>query len=328
MRPPNAICMWEYGSPDVLIYRPVPLLPLCAGEVRIQTIAATVNHTDLKIRAGIWPVKKSNPFPYTPGVEVVGRITEIGPAVSDWVVGQTVITMMQGLGGVRAQRPGGYAEFVTVDAAVLALVPPSVNPLAMAALGLVAVTALEGLRRLGPLEGRRVLVTGAAGGVGSAAIAIARVLGASVVGIVSRSEQAQYVRELGAEEVIVIAKGRVPELPPASVDAVLDCVGGAVFGACILALRDKGTLALVGAVGGADVAFDAWQLIRPVTLTGYSTETLDGPALRIAVASLSGWLENGAIACPQYKKVALEHAAQAHQILDQSGVSDRVLLIP
>jgi NADPH:quinone reductase len=324
----KAVHMQAYGPPDVLIYGPAALPQLASLEVRVQTIAAAVNHTDLKIRAGAWPVRKTSPFPYVPGVEVVGTIIEKGTAVKDWFVGQTVITMMQGLGGVRAERPGAYAEFVTVDASAIALVPRTVDPLAIAALGLVGVTALGGLRRAGSLQGKRVLVTGAAGGVGSAAIAIARAMGASVAGIVARAEQAEHVGKLGADDVIVVEWGQLPKLAPESVDAVLDSVGGQLFGPCVSALREQGSLVLVGAVAGADVCFDAWQLIRPVSLTGYSTEELDGPGLRAAVESLSVWLETGAIRTPEYKTIALEHAAQAHQLLERGGISGRVLLIP
>ena len=247
--------------------------------------------------------------------------------MTDWAIGQTVITMMQGLGGVRAERRGAYAEVVTVDAQALALVPPAVDPLAMAALGLVGVTAIGGLGRLGSLEGKKVLVTGAAGGVGSAAIAIARAMGASVVGLVARAGQAEHVKALGAEEVIVVERGQPPALAANSVDAVLDSVGGLLFGPCISALREQGSLVLVGAVAGGDVSFDAWQLIRPVTLTGYSTESLDGPGLRASVEMLSAWLAAGVIRAPGYTAFALERAADAHALLERGGVTGRVLLV-
>ena len=317
-----------YGPPSVLVSADMATSALAPGEVRIQTIAAAVNHTDLKIRAGIWPIRKAHPFPYVPGVEVVGRISEIGSSVSNWSVGQTVITLMQGLGGVSARRPGSYADFVTVDADALALVPDTVDPLAIASLGLGAVTAFEGIRRMGPVDGRRVLVTGAAGGVGSAAVSIARALGASVTGVVARPAQAQYVRDLGADEVIVLERDRPPSLASASVDAVLDSVGGALFKACVQALRERGTLVLVGAVGGGDVLLDAWQLIRPVTLTGYSTETLEGKDLRVAMARISDWLRTQSIRVPDYQVFPMQSAAEAHLLLERGGISGRVLLVP
>jgi len=91
---------------------------------------------------------------------------QTGPSVTEVRIGDRVMTMMQGLGGVRAQRPGGYAEYIAVGAGPVALLPEDVDPIDMAALGLASVTAFEGLRRLGNLKDRRIAVTGAAGGVG------------------------------------------------------------------------------------------------------------------------------------------------------------------
>ncbi len=328
-RTAHAVQINRYGPPEVLTYAEVLLVPLSAHEVRIKTLVAPVNHTDLEIRAGNWPVMKPDPFPYVPGVEALGVIEEVGEAVRGWAPGQNVITMMQGLGGVRGERPGGYAEFVTVDAEAVAVIPADVDPVQMAALGLVGVTAYLGLKRIGPLDGRRILVTGAAGGVGSAATAIARAQGASVIGLVSRPEQADYVRALGADDVVVVsAKGSPPRLEPESVDGVLDAVAGDLFGPCVSALRSGGILSLVGAVSGGDVAFDAWQLIRPVTLTGYSTESLDGAALREAVTALSRWIATKAIRPPDHQIMLLSEAVRAHRLMEEGRVKGRLLLMP
>lgn len=173
----HAIQISRYGAPDVLVWSDVVLPPLLPRELRIRTLAAAVNHTDLEIRAGNWPIGKPVPFPYVPGVEVVGVIDDVGRDVGEWTRGETVITMMQGLGGVHAERPGGYSEFVTVDADAVAGVPAEVDAMQMAALGLVGVTAYLGLSKIGELMGKRILVTGAAGGVGSAATAIRQSVG-------------------------------------------------------------------------------------------------------------------------------------------------------
>jgi hypothetical protein len=98
--------------------------------------------------------------------------------MSDLRVGQRVITMMQALGGVRARGPGGYAEYVVVHKSAIASIAGDVGPLAMASSGLASVTAFEGLRKMGGLKNRRITVTGAAGGIGSAAVAITEAAGA------------------------------------------------------------------------------------------------------------------------------------------------------
>lgn len=322
----NAVQIDTFGPPEVMVYAPMRLSPLQPKEVRIRPIASAVNHTDLQIRAGHWPIRKEDPFPYVPGVEVVGRITEIGSSVRDLAQGDRVITMMQGLGGVRGERAGSYAEIVTVPADAVAMIGAAVDPYAMAALGLAGVTAYEGLRKIGDLEGKHILVTGAAGGVGSAAVAIAKAQGASVTGVVSRAAQADYVLSLGADEVVFSSPDAALDLP--SVDGVLDTVGAVLVLACLNALKPGGTLSLVGAVSGSDVRFDLWDLIRPITLTGYSSETLDGPALRRAIGDLVRWVEDGRIVAPSYVTMPLADAARAHALLEKGGVSGRVLLIP
>jgi NADPH2:quinone reductase len=322
-----AIVMRQYGRPEVRRLERVPLPALQPDEIRIGTIASAINHSDLEIRAGNWPILKPNPFPYTPGLEVVGDVMETGANVSEVHVGDRVITMMQGLGGVRAQRPGGYAEYVVVQASAVAPFAGDVDPLDMAALGLASVTAFEGLRRVGSLKNRRIAVSGAAGGVGSAGVAIANAEGAEVIGIISRSEQAEYVRSLGAATTITSSDIANGGLVPETIDGILDTVAGNSFGAYVTALRPGGVLSLVGAVGGSDVSFDAYRLLE-VTLTGYSSETLDGPALRRAIRSISEWVSRGVIPAPFRSVFPLDEAAAAHTKLEQHLVHGRVLLVP
>ncbi len=325
----RAIVMQRYGPPDVLTFATVTAPPLAANEVRIRSIASAINHSDLEIRAGRWPVRKADPFPYVPGLEVVGDIVEVGPAVADVRVGDRVITMQQGLGGVRAERPGGYAEYVTAAATAVARFSEEIDPYDMAALGLVDVTAFEGLRRLGELGGRRIVVTGASGGVGSAAVAIARAQGATVVAVVSRPERAEYVRSVGATEIVIGSPESLhASLGEQSVDGVLDTVAGELFGPCVAALRPGGTLSLVGAIGGHKVGFDVWQLMEPVTLTGYSSESLDGDSRRRAVAALSDWTARGLLTPPARRLMPLGDAAAAHALLERRGVEGRLLLYP
>jgi len=323
----NAIVMHSYGPPDVLRLQRVPMRPLGADEIRLKSLASAINHSDLEIRAGRWPIARAEPFPYVPGLEVVGEIVACGADVADFRVGERAITMMQGLGGVRATRPGGYAELVTVSAETAARVPADLDPLDVAALGLASVTALEGLRKLGPLEGRRIAITGAAGGVGSAAVSIARALGATVVAVISRSEQADYVRSLGAGETALTSEVAKGSLGEETLDGALDAIAGGGFGPIVAALRPGAALSLVGAVAGHAVSFDAYRLLE-VTLTGYSSEQLDGPALRRAIATLSDWLRRGVLKPPARTVYPLKDAATAHDKLERRGVQGRLLLVP
>jgi len=323
----RAIVMHRYGPPAVLALEQVALTALAPGEIRLRSLVSAVNHSDLEIRAGNWPIRRDPPFPYVPGLEVLGEVVEVGAAAGEFRLGDRAMTMMQGLGGIRAERPGGYAEFVTVAAAAAAPVPGDLDAHDMAALGLASVTAFEGLRRLGPLAGRRIVVTGASGGVGSAAIGLACAAGAEVVAVVSRGERRDYVRSLGAGEILLAAEIAAGVLGEHSVDGILDSVAGALFGRCVAALRPGGVLSLVGSVGGSAVSLDADYLLDAV-LTGYTTERLDGAVLRRAVATIGDWLRHGALRPPARTLFPLAEAAAAHAALERHGVEGRLLLVP
>lgn len=298
----RAIVMHRTGGPDVLAFADVVLPPLRRGEVRLRTLAAAVNHSDLEIRAGNWPIRREPRFPYVPGLEVVGEVVEAFADVRSVRVGDLVWTAMQGLGGVRAERDGGYGEHVTVSAAALAPLPEQTDPVAFAALGLAGVTAWGGLRSVGKLSDRRVLVTGPNGGVGSAAVLLARAAGA---------------------DVSTVGRGDAPPAP-GTVDAILDVVAGSLFASLVRSLRPGGAYCLVGAMGGGDVRFDAWDLLAGITLTGYSTEDLDGDALRAATRALL----DAKLPTVPHVVMPLHEAARAHDRLERRDVSGRIVLVP
>src|SRR5436190_9540501 len=117
----RAVVMRKTGAPSVLAIEEVEARALRDGEVRIRALASAVNHSDLQIRAGNWAILRTPQFPYVPGLEVVGDVVEVAPGVGQIHEGDRVWTMMQGLGGVRAERDGGYEEYVVVPAKAVAL---------------------------------------------------------------------------------------------------------------------------------------------------------------------------------------------------------------
>ena len=320
----RAIVMRSFGDPDVLRVEELPLPPLGPTELRIRMIAAAVNHSDLEVRTGAWKIRRAEPFPYVPGLEVLGEISEVGAQVRAELLGKRAITMMQGLGGVRAERAGGYQHDVTVGVDSIAIVPSEVDPLAAASLGLAAVTAHQGLARLGPLDQRTLVVTGASGGVGSAACALGVAAGARVIAIVRSAAHAEYLQALGVSRILTSAA----ELAPASVDAALDSVAGPLFAPVVAALTDGGRYCMLGAMGGDQAAFSAWELLRGISLTGYSSETLDGAALRAACSDLFPRVMRGELAAPAYETMPLSAAAEAHRRIEARGVKGRILLVP
>jgi NADPH2:quinone reductase len=209
------------------------------GRVVVDVRAAGVNYADVLIREGRYP--QSPPLPYVPGSEVAGQTGD----------GRRVI-------GFVREGGGGYAERVLVDADWVFDLPEGASFEEGAAFVLAFLTAWMPLTRQVRLgEGSRVLVTAAAGGVGSAGVQVARALGASVVGAVGSAEKLERVRDLGAE---AVTYEQIGDLDP--FDVVLDQVGGDLFATCLGRLRPLGTLVAIGFAGGA------WQPVDPALLVG------------------------------------------------------------
>jgi NADPH2:quinone reductase len=326
----HAIEIDRYGGPEELVWRAVSRGPIGDGEVRIRTSFTAVNRADVEIRRGEWPVMQDSPFPYTPGLEVVGVVESVGASSGSGVaVGDRVITMMQHLGGIWGERPGGYGEFVVVAADAVARVPADVDPEQIAALGLVAVTASAGLARLALKAGSRVVVHGASGGIGSVAVSIAAARGCEVVAVLPRPGKDDYVRSLGARTVVALDSGSLLEaLGPRSVDAVLETTGERTFADSCAVLRRGGRLCLVGALTGPDLTLSAWDLLQDLVLTGWSSENLDGDALRAAVGDIVEQVRAGRLRAPAIERFAMADAAAAHRAMERGELRGRALLVP
>lgn len=326
---PQAICMQQYGPPDVLYIASIDLPPLQPHEVRFRVIAAAVNRADIEIRSGKWPISHPHPFPYTPGLEAVGEVVECGALVTGFPIGTLVITMMQRLGGIHGIRPGGYQEYVTVDANALAPLPHTLNPYDFAALGLAAVTAYQGLARLHLQAGQTIVVHGASGGVGSVAVAMAKARQVQVVATTSQPSKCSYLAHLGADLIVQLQETTVSQhLGTQRVDAVFDTIGGATFRDSVAVLKRGGHLCLVGAASGDFLSFVAWDLLQDLHLTGYSSENLTGDDLRAAMQDISTWVTQGTLQAPPYQRFSLQDAAQAHMFMEQGKVMGRLLLVP
>jgi NADPH2:quinone reductase len=325
----RAIEIDRYGGPEELVWREVARPAPRDGEVRIRTAFAAVNRADVEIRRGEWPVMQDDPFPYTPGLEVAGEVESVGGGVQSVQPGEGVITMMQHLGGIWGERPGGYGEFVIAAAETLATIPPGVDLEQVAALGLVAVTASAGLRRLDPAPGARVVVHGASGGVGSAAVTLAAAAGAEVVAVLPRAGKDDYVRALGAAEVVHLdEQGLLDALGLRSVDAVLETTGERTFADSVAVLRRGGRLCLVGALTGPGLRLSAWDLLQDLVLTGWSSENLDGDGLRAAVAQIVSAMRAGELRPPAIERFAMADAAAAHRAMEAGDLRGRALLVP
>jgi NADPH2:quinone reductase len=219
--------------------RDVPDPEPSEGQTLVRVRAAGVNYADVLIREGRYP--QAPPLPFVPGSEIAGETDD----------GRRVI-------GFVREDGGGYAEQAVADDDWLFDLPEGASFENGAAFLLAFLTAWIPLTRQVRVEpGSRVLVTAAAGGVGSAGIQVARALGAEVVGAVGSTEKLEHVRRAGATAVTY------DELPTLDAfDVILDQVGGELFAAAIRALTPLGTIVGIGFAGGA------WQPVDPALLVG------------------------------------------------------------
>ncbi len=226
------IHVYSYGGPEQLKLEQKPRPEPSSGEVLLRVHAAGVNPIDWRIRQGLmtasWPVT----FPYTPGIEVAGVVEDVGPGVKAFEIGQAVIGQI---------ASGAYAQYLTVPVETLSLKPETLSFVEAATVPVGATTAWRTLFDHGGLTaGQRVLIQGAAGGVGLFAVQLAKWKGAQVIGTASTANL-DFVRGLGADTVVDYTTTPVESVVQ-DVDLVLDGVGGETLISSLAALRHGGTL--------------------------------------------------------------------------------------
>jgi NADPH:quinone reductase-like Zn-dependent oxidoreductase len=230
----KAVRIRSFGGPEVLeladIEKPEPK----DGEVLIKVRAASVNPVDYKTRSGAYPVVKQSQLPRVLGRDVAGEIELCGRAVRNFREGDTVYAMLDG-------GPGGYAEYVTVEAGLVAPKPGQLDYRAAAAVPLAGLTAWQGLFDHGHLQaGQRVLIHGGAGGVGHLAIQFAKARGATVATTVA-SQDIDFVKHLGADQVIDYTRERFED-EVRDMDLVLDLIAGETQERSWTVLKEGGTM--------------------------------------------------------------------------------------
>lgn len=237
----SAVRIERLGAPEVLVEREVPLRAPGPGEVHVRVRATGVNFADLVMRAGLYGTVPD--MPYSPGFEIAGEIAAVGPDVTDWPEGDRVVAVI---------RFGGYARDVIVPTRNLFRYPEQLSPAEAAAVPVVFLTAWAALFEAARVrEGETALVLTAAGGVGSAAVQLARWRGLRVIGTAGSERKRAFVTEhLGAEacfdsygdweaQVRALAGDR-------EIDCALDALGGHHTRACRRLLAPLGRLVFYG----------------------------------------------------------------------------------
>jgi NADPH:quinone reductase-like Zn-dependent oxidoreductase len=228
----KAVRIHSFGGPQALNVEELPRPQPAEDELLVQVKAASINPIDYKIRSGQYA--KPEQLPMTLGRDVSGKVALCGTQVRDWKPGDDVFALLP-------PGRGAYAEYVTIKASQSVAKPRRLDHEHAAAVPLAALTAWQGLFDHGRLKaGQRVLIHGAAGGVGHFAVQLAKNAGAEVFATASSSD-AQFLRELGADRVIDYRSERFEEAV-SDVDLVFDLIGGETQERSWAVLKEGGAL--------------------------------------------------------------------------------------
>jgi putative PIG3 family NAD(P)H quinone oxidoreductase len=316
-------------SADQLLWQQVPDVTPGCGEVLIKVSAAGVNRADLLQAAGHYP-----PPPGASellGLEVSGVVAEVGDEVSAWSVGQEVCALLAG---------GGYAEYVAVPAGQVLPIPAGVDLCDAAGLPEVACTVWSNLVLTAHLgEGQVVLIHGAAGGVGTHAIQIARALGARVATTAGSPAKLKLCRELGAEVTIAYRDedfvARVADATDgAGADVILDIIGAAYLDRNLDALASDGQLVVIGMQGGVMGELNLAKLISKrarIIGTALRGRPVDGPHGKSAIVeavATSVWpmIADGRVRPIIGARMPIQEATEAHRMLSLGRVTGKIVL--
>jgi NADPH:quinone reductase-like Zn-dependent oxidoreductase len=334
----------EFGGPEVVELRKVPVPEPGAGEVRIQVEASSMNHLDLWVRRGL-PIE--TPMPHIGGSDIAGVVEAVGPGAESVPLGVRVVVDpsigYEWYGGqdqgesfkaptmrlIGEHTQGGFAEMAVVPAANLLEVPKDFPCDQAAASALVFTTAWRALLGRGGLkEGERVLITGASGGVGTAAVQIAARAGAKVFAVTSGPTKARRVQELGAEVVydrtaVDFSREAWRDTNKRGVDLIFDTVGESVWPNCLRALAPGGRLVTSGATTGShgvtEIRLVFW---KQLSIMG---STMGTPAeFRQAMRMIF----SGVLKPVIHEVLPLAETRRAHEILESGQVFGKLVIVP
>jgi NADPH:quinone reductase-like Zn-dependent oxidoreductase len=301
----RAVSFREFGDPSVLTVedRPDPSSPT-RDQILVRVEASSVNGTDLGLRRGAAKVVTLGRMPFVPGFDLAGEVMACGPAVTAFSPGDRVVALLGHSGG-------GQAQQVVLPQGRAALAPQTVDPNEAATLPLAGLTALQALYGVGRIRAQRaprVLVIGAAGGIGSFGVQLAKLAGAHVTGAAS-GPKLQFVRSLGADEVVDYREQDVAELGERW-DLILDASGHRRFVELRPVLAQEGVLVSSRVIGA-----DALRTIVPATVRG------KGPRFAVVMtqarsqdlAHLATLVDRGVLRPPLDRVYPLDDVVQAHQ---------------
>jgi D-arabinose 1-dehydrogenase-like Zn-dependent alcohol dehydrogenase len=340
----RAIVLRRLGGPEELEYAEVPDPEIGPGEALVRVKGEGVCGRDLIDRRGGF---KGLALPVILGHEFAGEVIKVAPGVTDLAPGDRVANLLRlGCGSCRAcqrgetpicERPwqsfgqtrnGGYAELVVAPAAALVKIPAQVSDVEAASVACTFGVALRALRTFGQVTlGDRVLVTGASGGVGMAAIQIAKALGAEVIAATSSDSKHEALAKAGADEVVVdpgaTIHAKVRDHAPLGVDVALELTGSPTFTSSMRSLKNGGKLVLVGNILADAIKFNPGAVI----LYGYQILGSAG-CTRTDLEDAFSMIAQKKLRVIINQVLPLAKAADAHRVLADRGAIGRIVLTP
>jgi NADPH2:quinone reductase len=320
---PKAVVCRELGPPESLRLESFASTPLKPGEVRVAIRAAGINFPDILMAAGEYQLKP--PLPFTPGVEAAGEVTEIHDAAG-FAVGDKVILKL---------RHGAYADEAVVTPAQLTLLPKAFDYAEGATFLAGHGTAYHALIDRGQLRaGEVLLVHGAGGGVGLAAVEIGKLLGATVIAAASSEEKLAIARGKGADHLLLYSsepfRDAVKRITDGrGADVVFDPVGGEIFENSVRCINWGARLLVIGFTGGVGLARTNLLLIKGASVVGVRAgeAVRKNPALGVArIKALMEWAEAGKVRPNISHRLPLEDYARAMRLLVDRKAIGRVAL--
>ena len=325
-----AIQILRFGEPETLVAADVMTPAPQADEITIDVHATGVNFPDLLVVRGSYQTLA--PLPFTPGKEVAGIVSAVGPGISEFRVGQHVLCFVEN---------GGYVDRITAPAFLCHPMPDGLDFADAIGIGLAFQTAHFALfARGGMQEGETVLVTGATGGVGISTVALAKACGATVIAGCATPSKVSLARQHGADYVVMLNQPDLDRTLKAEVaamtdgrgaDIVVDNVGGPVFDACLRSLAWCGRIVVVGFAAGAPSTLRSnYLLIKNIAATGlhWSDYRDRRPEMvRTAQQQIFDLWQQKRLSSPVTRAMRLEDAAAALRHVADRGVLGKIVLL-
>lgn len=317
----KAVVVEEFGDADVLRLREWRVPERSPGKVLIEVRCAGVNFAEIMSRRGGY---LGVGLPFVPGMEVSGRVLEVGDGVQHVSPGDRVCAITQ---------TGGYAEIAVADAAAVFPVPDELEWPTAAALPTIVPTAYALVHELGRVRtGDRVLANAAAGGTGMVLGQMLRELGAHTVGVVSSAEKVEPATRYGFHEVLTTAEVDAGALARGCFDLVLDSVGGEFRARGWEALAPFGTLIAYGNAAGTTEEPSSPRDLRAGnhSVAGFSINTLAArrPDLLAAIAQRSfALISDNAVKIDITRMLPLARAADAHRAIESRRTTGKIVLV-